>query len=385
MSRRRPINIWVFIGVGAVLALFVGAMLYSGSAYAGGWEVQTDVSKVIIDGEAQSYSGLHSVTKDIDSNFMTAVDAQGSYQDINPSLYNDPDIYIHTSYPFYLKPGAAGWVQSDSPYLFDSYDRDISGTEMNRYNHYVFGYDITIQTKATDYHKPFGSYIDYGYFYEANTVDVAARTDFTINPWVPAGTVDDVWNVVGGWAGIMSASCVEVESGLVQSGVAENYEHVITGLNSRGDALNMYGGVVADFENPSAIAGVPQTISIENHATLQAGAEYTTDVLGHWDSIAVRNVYVKYRVRVDVVTVLQFELEVGAPEEQEPPTEDITAYQPEITPWTDFLEALGGIGDWFANLGLPMIIVIVVAVVIIVVVIYVVRPILSMRGRAKGG
>lgn len=382
-SKKRTPNLWMFVVVGCVLAVFLGAFLYSGSAYAGGWEVQNSVDKLIVDGTAKTYTNLHTVTLDNDDTFDRVVDERNSYQDINPSMYDDPDIYIKTSYPYYLKPYGADWLISDSPYLLKSYDKQFDSRELTRYNHYVFGFDITIQTKADAYLKPFGSYIDYGWFYEANVVDVMARTQFKINPWVPSGTVDDVWNVVGGWAGIMSASCVKVEQGLVQSGAEENRGHTITGLNSKGDALNMFGGSPVNFENPAALANVPDSVSIETIATLGAGAKYTTDWLSHWDSIAVRNVFVKYTVRVDVVTVLEFELVAGAQDGQDPPIEDNTAYQPEITPWRNFLEWLGDVGDWFGTLGLPMVIVILIAVVIIIVVIFVIRPLISMK-RAVG-
>ncbi|MHA2022113.1 MAG: hypothetical protein ACTSWQ_00450 [Candidatus Thorarchaeota archaeon] len=383
MSRKRNTpNIWVFVVVGCILAVIGGAWLYQGSAYAGGWEVVNSVDKVIIDGNTKSYDNLHSITWDVDDSFNRVVNEANSYSGIYPGPYDDPDIYVHTSYPYYMRPYGAAWEKADSPYLFQTYDREM-GEELIRYNHYVFGYDITIQTKADAYLKPFGSYIDYGWFYEANVVDVSARVNFGINPWAPSGIVDDVWEVVGGWAGVMSASCIKVESGLIQSGAEENRGHTITGLNSVGDALNMFGGSPVDFEDSAAIANVPQEISIENQATLGAGAKYTTDFIGHWDSLAVRNVFVKYTVRVDVVTVLEYELVAGAPLEQEPPTEDNTVYQPEITPWKNFLEWTGGVTDWFNNLGMPMIIVIVVAVVIIVVVIYVVRPIMAIRGRRK--
>ncbi|MHA1289796.1 MAG: hypothetical protein ACTSPB_20630 [Candidatus Thorarchaeota archaeon] len=381
MTKKRTTNIWVYVAIGCIFAIFAGAFLYQGSAWAGGWEVVNSIDKVVVDGTAKSYDDLHSITLDKDDSFDRVVDEAGSYQSINPTLYDDPDIYIRTSYPYYMRPSGATWAETDSPYLFKIYDRKIGENELTRYNHYVFGFDVTIQTKADAYLKPVWSYVDYGWSYESNVVDVAARINFRINPWVPSGTVDDVWEVVNGWAGVMSASCVSVEYGLVQSGAEENKGHTITGLNSVGDALNMFGGSPVDFENPSALQNVPQEVSIETQATLGAGAKYTTDIVGHWDSIAVRNVFVKYKVRVDVVTVLEYELAAGAQPDQEPPEEDNTAYQPEVTPWKNFLEWAGGVGEWFSTLGMPFIIVIVVAVVIIVVVIYVVRPMMAMRRR----
>jgi hypothetical protein len=122
----------------------------------------------------------------------------------------------------------------------------------------------------------------------------------------------------------------------------------------------MDGEVEVDFNDPAALVGVPSSVDFELSSTLAAGAEYTTDGLGHWDSIAVRNVYVKSRVRIDVVSTLIWTLKLGHQVGLEKPDENNTAYQPEITPWKQFWENLNSFfNDPFTRF---MLIVIVLAV-----------------------
>lgn len=147
------------------------------------------------------------------------------------------------------------------------------------------------------------------------------------------------WTVTDGWSGIMSASVFNYEYGKVDEDAAENYGHTIQGLDQKGQALNM-DNPQTSFDNPSGIEGVPTSISAEVSVDLGAGAKYTSDPLGHWDSIAVRNVFVKYNVRFDIVTTLIWQLNLGHQDDMSPPDENNTAYRPEITWWEEFKDAL---------------------------------------------
>jgi hypothetical protein len=239
----------------------------------------------------------------------------------------------------------------------------------------VFGYDLTIETVAEHYYKPFGEYLDYGYFFEADAVDVTAQSGFSLSSWTPTGTYND-WEVQGGWSGVMSASIIRTESGLVDADAEENFGHVIQGIDSVGSALNTHIGSF-DFNSPNGLDGVPSSVKIDNHAQLAAGASYTTDWLGHWNSIAVRNVFVKYTIRVDVLTTLDYVLQAGAQDPQKPPEEDNTNYEPEITPWSNLLGAIGGAFTWLQEMAFLIIpILLIVAVVIIVIV--VIRPLITL-------
>jgi hypothetical protein len=376
MGKRRTPSIWAFIVVGSIIAILAGAYIYAGSAYAGGWETQNAISRVTLDAQSRPLEGLHSYSWDTDGVWE---EGEGV-----TSTYDDPTIRVKTSYPFYLKQVSGKWVETDAPHLLDSYSREYSDTLKQVYNHYVFGYTITFQTLAKQYYKSQAySVFDYGFWYEDDVIDATARVEFGINPWTPTGAVDD-WNVVGGWAGIMSASAVSVEMGIVDLDKTENQGHTIEPHQSVGDALNMYGAEPLEFTDPTALEGVPQKAEIECGARLGAGALYTTDVLSKVNSIAVRNVYVLYTVRVDVMTTLQYELQVGKQTGQEPPVSNNTAYMPTNTPWTQFMEGMVEFGDWFTQFGMPFLVVIIIGVVIIVI-LYYTGPLLRGLGKARGG
>lgn len=375
MTRGRPRGIWMFIIVGGVCALFAGAFLYAGSAYAGGWESYDSLSRMTLDGQSRPLEGLHSYSWDPDGIWELG---EGT-----TSTFDDPTIRAKTSYPFYIKPVGTEWVVSDTPHLYDSYVKEYSETLKQVYDHYTFGLDITFQTLAVQYYKPQGTYswIDYGFWYEDDIINTLVRVKFGISPWTPTGAVDD-WNVIGGWAGIMSASIVDLEMGHVDLDTTENQGHTIEPHQSVGDALNMFGEEPLSFTDPTALVGVPQVVEIECGARLGAGALYTTDILGKVNSIAVRNVYVKYRIRIDVMTTLKYELQVGKQEGQEPPVSNNTGYMPTNTPWTQFLEGMTEFGEWFTQYGMPFLIVLIIGIVIIVV-LYYTGPLLRGLGHAR--
>ena len=377
MPKRKKPNIWMFIIVGSIFAIIAGAYLYTGAAYAGGWETQNSISRLTLDSKSKTVSGLHSYSFDPDGVWVLGEGLTAAF--------DDPTIRVKTSYPFYIKPIGADWVVTDTPHLLDSYSREYSDTLKQVYDHYTFGFDVTFQTLAEAYHKPYYTYsiFDYGYWFEENAVDAVARIKFGINPWTPTGAVDD-WNVIGGWAGIMSASCVSVEMGIVDLTKTETKGHVIEPHQSVGDALNMYGAEPLSFQDPTALEGVPQEVEIECGARLAAGALYTTDIASAVDSLAVRQVYAKYRIRVDVMTTIEYQLQVGKQIGQEPPVSNNTAYQPTNTVWTQFLEGMVEFGDWFTNYGMPFLIVLIIGIVVIVI-LYYTGPLLRGFGKARGG
>jgi hypothetical protein len=409
-KKKQQAPLWKIVLVMAILAMGFAIFSLTGNLYAGGWEVQNEVSSVTIDGYVYNYHNTHTIKEDIDGDFDQGLIAgflpiemfDGGYvpppeNPPDPTLpeaptdRDHPDVKVSQSYPYYLEQSLGAWVVSESPVVFDTYDRDVSDSEFFRYNHYVFAYDLTIETVAEAYHKPIGEYFDYGYFFEADAVDVIAKSTFRLNPWEPTGSYEG-WAVVDGWAGVMSASVLQTDYGLTDPNVGvdkeENFGHVIQGMDSVGSALNTHIGSF-DFDSPQGLDNVPSSVTIENRAQLAAGAGYTTDWLGHWNSIAVRNVYAKYTIRVDVLTTLNYVLEAGAQDAQKPPEEDNTNYEPEVTPWKNLLAGIGGIADWIAGFGMAFLMPVIIIVAIIVIVIFVIRPlikagvILKKKGRRK--
>jgi hypothetical protein len=352
-----------------VLGLFTAVIV--NAPWAGGWEITSSLDLVTIDDTTFTSTNLHDVEYDVDGNWADWVDQNdppkpfNKYYDVDKGEVSDPgdwdlpDIEVLSSYPYYIVEAYPGvWVQTDNPVPLDEYNVSTGADLMQTYNQWTIGYDVTIATIADSYFKPAGVYWDTGYFFEAALAKVKARVDVTITPWVPVGTSGN-WSVEGGWSGIMSASVVDVEKGLVQEDASENYGHTIQGLNAKGQALNMYGGSPVGFSNPAALVGVPTSIDIEVKAELAAGAFYTEE-WGNWNSIAVRNVFVKYKVRVDILTTLIWRLNLGHQEEMEDPDEDNTAYRPEFTTQLDaFFEAIGDLlsGPFFMIMVLVIIVV----------------------------
>lgn len=342
-----------YVKVIALVAAFLLVSPMFQSAFAGGWEVTTAIKSLKIDGKQAPSVGVHNMNWDSDKDFEVA------------DSFLNPDITIEKGLPYHVALSAnLGWIATSDPKPLDFYDvPSANGTELTRYHHWTFGYDVIIKTDADSYYKPFPPYWDYGYGFEANDVEIDLWTSFIVNSWTPSGSEGD-WDVVGGWSGIMSSSIIKVEKGLVQRDADENYGHTITDLHSVGAPLNMDTSPTSFSADPRALAGVPSEVDIQTKVTLSAGAQYTTDLLGHWDSVAVRNVFVKYTIRVDLLTVLQYSLRAGHQGPLEDPDEDNTAYQPENTVLLGFFEMLTGAGGWIMQLAVFTIIGIALAIVL---------------------
>ncbi|MHA1807172.1 MAG: hypothetical protein ACTSX2_06325 [Candidatus Thorarchaeota archaeon] len=353
--------------ISAVVLSFFAIRGMANDPFAGGWEIQGSLSQVEIvgknDAKTLDASGLHQLSYDVDGNFVPGEN------------HDDPDIIVKTSYPYYVKNTADGWVRSENPAIIDTYRREFdNGSKIYEYVQYAVAIDVQIQTNADKYTKNLvDGYLDYGKFFEANVVDVDVKVTVGLNPWTPRGTSGD-YEIVDGWAGIMSASVLSLDYGLLESSATENYGHTLTALHSQGQALNMYesnGSRVGtvNFDDPSALTGIPSSVVAEVSARMGAGAHYVSDWWGHWTDCAVRNVYVSYKVRFDFVSTLVYELAAGHQDDAKPPKENNTAYAPEITPWTQFLE---GLEKWFPNFQ-NVLIVIVVGIVGIAVIVVAIR------------
>lgn len=350
---KKKLLIVLLIGV-----LFGGVFL--ASPYIGGWEINLSADRMVLDGESFNIAGLKTVTIESDRDFIT-----GDPSDDSNNTFSKPGVTVEHSAAFYVAPSGDTWVEDDEVYIVDTYDVNFTDEHFVRYTQYAIAYDVTIKTDAGEYYKqppiPFvqWGYLDYGWYYEDKAVATDVFTTFAINPWVASGQ-DGNWNVIDGWSGIMSAQVGEKEAGLIETGAEEDRGHIIQNLNSKGSQLNMYvSGIAEDdyaFDNPDGLVGVPSAVQIETTGTLGAGAKLELDAANHvWD-IAVRNVYVKYRVIVHVLTTLEYEFILGSQGGMDKPTESNTAYMPKI----GLLEILGGeYGDLFQMIALFLILVLV--------------------------
>lgn len=356
-----------------LLVLMVGVLLggvFLATPYIGGWEISLSSDKMVLDGSSFNIAGLKTATVEVDRDFIV-----GDYSDDRDNLFSKPGITVEHSAAFYVAPRSGVWVEDDEAYIVDTYDVDYAEDHFARYNQYAIAYDVTIKTDASEYYKPpWGPgatvwYDDYGWYYEDKAVASDIFTTFAISPWTATGQDGD-WRVVDGWSGIMSAQVGEIEYGMIsepdaEGDAIEDRGHIIQNLNSKGSQLNMYvSGVPEDdyaFNDPAGLEGVPSVVQIETTGTLGAGAQLGLDGLSHvWD-IAVRNVYVKYRVIVHVLTTLEYEFILGSQGEMDKPEEDNTAYLPKI----GILEILAGeYGNLFQMIALFIIVVLVLWVVL---------------------
>lgn len=353
---------WYLKFIGVILALLlVSPMLQS--AYAGGWEVSAQITALKVDGRPAPISavGASNAVFDRDGNFLSA--EQANAEGKQPSDYDDPAIVVEKSLVYKIKQSTSmGWVATDDSNLVDFYD--VGNDEsFVRYHHWTFGVDIIIKTDADRYEKAFGSYVTYGFYYEANVVVADVWTEFSINPWTPAGE-DGSYDVTGGWSGVLSASVYARSEGLVQEAAVENQGHTIQNLHSVNAPLNL-DVIPTDFQaGASSLENVPSSFRMQTTAKLGAGAKYTTDFFGHWDSLAVRNVFVKYQIRIDVLTVLNYELKTGHQGELDDPDEDNTAYAPQNTFLMGLFDLLMGAGGWIMQLAVVIVLAIVGVIII---------------------
>jgi hypothetical protein len=202
---------------------------------------------------------------------------------------------------------------------------------------------------------------------------------FAISPWngVPAvgGPVNST--IMGAWSGIMNSYVFTKEQGAVanqwgqlqdSSGGAHSF---VRGGLDNGAQVPMfaddgtYGSQSnrVDWDNDVTPTTRPQsTVILYLPVQEAAGAYLTQNWVGGVTDLTPCDVYVKYTLRVDVLTTHDFALQVA----ENPPT---LAPPTDYTPWTkSFWES---IADWFA--GLPnswefWLIIIIIALVFITVV-----------------
>lgn len=371
------INPKIIIGLAVLTVVLLGTYALSDIPYPGGGEIGSAFSSTTIDGKKFVISGQHNWPSDDRS------DLDGDYEDYNDWswVYNStdaidkPGITLESSNPYYLEETSDNTFRaSDEAVASKTYEKNytINGQQYAyRYNNIPYGVDITIKTDADRYYKDVYTWgvQGYGWKYESKPVDVNVLLNFGMNPWTPAGAWNNSYNIIGGWAGILQAEIYDIDYGVLQNDRLEQeldelkdsaYRETATtiqDLNSVNSALNMYipgtddSYQEIDFENQNALKSVRNAVNIEVGAKLAAGAVYTADIWGHTDSLAVRNVYVTYRIVVKVVATLNLKLvaegspiataEEGNTKGDKPPIPIYSTFEEMMQElWADFMEWL---------------------------------------------
>ena len=374
--------------------------------YAGGGEIGSTLSTVTIEDTTWGIYGQHTWPSDDRS------DVDGDYEDLDLSRFvlmgdylaaietiKKPGISVESSHPYYLKEIApatftdpAIYRSSEEAVISNTYTKNyvLDGESyMYQYNLIPYGVDVIIKTDADRFLQRTGT-LTAGWNYESLPVDINLLLNFGMNPWTPSGLWADSnnsYSIIDGWAGILQAEIYDRELGVLQNERLEQeldeldagarYEAatVIQDLNTVPSALNMWipGTEDAyneiDFESPSAIASVRNAVNIEVGAKLGAGAVYTAEAFtGYTTTIAVRNVFVTYRIVVKIVATLNLKLIVeGAPVGE--PGEGGTAGDPPPIPVVTTLEEAwnefwADVAEFFSS---PIIILYIILILVIIV------------------
>jgi hypothetical protein len=382
--------------------VIIGASAYTigfeaGLPYGGGGEVGSSLSTVTVDGTTWGIYGQHSwpsdERSDLDGDFEDVADWKWGmdYSDVQK-----PGVSIESSYPYYLEELAKNiFVEADEASITREYTKTYTlhgEPHTYQYNLIPYGVDVTIKTDADRFYGELDVFSYFGWFYgwyhEDKPVDVDLLLNFGLNPWVPKGLYiigNESYSIVDGWAGILQAEVYDIDYGVLENerleqeledlneGARYDSATTIQDLNSINSALNMYipgtkdSYQEIDFDDPDEIVGVRNAVNIEVGAKLGAGSTYTADILGHKNSIAVRNVYVTYKLVVKIVTTLDLEL-ITEGSGIEPPEEGSTGGDPPPVPiyssfaaaWSEFW---ADVGEFFSS---PIVIIYTILILVII-------------------
>jgi len=378
------------IGAVAFILIMLGAALSLSSVpYPGGGEIVSGVVLLDANDKLRTPMGQHSIADwDIDGDFedynWTPYDVNGIILalETEDGLRTDdismPGLSVETSNPYNLQKIGDTYVKlgdEDDPVIAKMVEKSytVGGeTTVYQYNLMYYGLDITYKTSADVYYKdpaisiPFGLWGDWGYYFEDGVLDIAGRQSFVIAPWSPVGVynsttdannVTTTYTITEGWAGVLDAIVYDRSFGLVDESATENYNHVLQNVITPGTTLNMYyhdtsnDAYSVEFTADSALLNVPSSVDIETSCTLGAGAQYHVTGFGnHWDSCAVRNVKVQYKILIKVAATIEMTKLVVTGEQQGETSEDNTFYKPQVTFWSDVDEWWAGVSEYWSDI-----------------------------------
>lgn len=181
-------NARIYLGATIIVIGLLTAVMIN-APWAGGWEITSSLGKVYIKDKLFTTTNLHEIDIDIDGSWKDWVEdndpplPHNEYWNEETGALSDtmdwgyPEVEVSTSYPYYIQRLADGtWVKTDNPKPIDEYNITIATNETQKtiqtYNHWTIGVDVTIETEAETFLKPFGVYWDYGWFYEAKVAEI---------------------------------------------------------------------------------------------------------------------------------------------------------------------------------------------------------------------
>lgn len=376
----------LFVIIFLAFIIVVYALAYSGIKpfqvpYPSGWEVHSDIKALYTKGTymtsqtdftSPNYLGVHywNVDPDYpDYGMSTLTITQGDVQ--------------HSD--------ALGRWTSDTAYV------DTRAVTRGNYTYYldyhIFMFDVTIRTVADAKDigwDIFGTHwaheTSYGDGWGKNGIPFkgGVLVQFQIDIWNPYRTAPtSEYTLKDVWAGIMQTYIYDVESGAVSGAVTSDTEQYARPNLAKGSTPDMYT-TIAGLKATTVSWGVaspdmriPSSVYVYLPVELQAGAHIVKDVLTRPVNLQPSDVYVKYKLRVDVLTVHGFYLQTGyKPPAQEAPAE----YMKQLTSfWDGVFASLGSLNPFGVFGPAAGLVATAVLLIFIVVVIYVVVKVIFKR------
>jgi len=373
----RPMQIALLV----ILLLAVGILApFLNAIYGGGWEVNASISAVYVDGRwiKSGTTGLAepplygAAQWHIDPDkYATKIYDPYPYDvfpgtKVDTSVYGMPDIIISRSDPKHTDFSGKE-IPPDKP--VDTVTVKVNDSYELVYDYHIYTFTVTIKTDADG--KVIWSGVFSGYAGEFKTAwgfkafDGTIYVTFSVNPWkIREGATN-------GWTGIMGAYVIDLDTGLVTGTATPTTGAQATPGYSKGSAINMYTDVGGDelkqisWNNAKSVDDkIPSTVALAFPVHLEPGAHLVTDTATRVTSFDPANVFVKYTVRVDILTVSGFTLASGShlPTEENP--------QESIFQGLSFWE---GVADFFNSPGGIMLMMAII--VVSIVVLYIARKI----------
>ena len=312
---------WYTKLVVVVVSMLIAGQLLSQSIYAGGWEVQTEITSVTVNNVIYSEDNLP-------EQMIGSWGAKDVTFDVDAPQEGTPNVHFHVESPGEYVFDRGGWRRAGAGEVYDTVNQKI-GDKSYHWDYHIFMYNVRFECWADNQLAGVVTYGESKGLVTATKVYATGRWYFETAPWAnviaaeyTAGnsTYELDENTI--WAGVMAAEIVESSAYADQELAGGHTVHAISG--GAGSEINMFASETSTSEithktwnpnNPSpSIPGVPEDIWLELSAEMHPGYEYS----GWGGSQVVSNkVIVEYRVRVDVLTTAGYDLIEGDGEDDD--------------------------------------------------------------------
>ena len=324
----------VLIPGGIAGTLLVGLLI--AVPFASGWEVATSIEALTVNvspgltvtGECKIIN--NETGEEVQTRFGECATGPSNWQiDISDQYWGTPSLFIESTPP---KHTDFQGVQTENDKFVEQ--RTVTRQRDTYYlDYHVFMFEFRVKTEA-DVRVLECSATGQACIFDQETAYAAGGGDclsdlpgvnvrcgrggvafagssfiaFYINPWQGARVAPEDTIRFGQWAGVMQAIVFDANAGAVQPAIPQDVPGLAVNILDDGAAANMFtlqGGGLPRFQFGTATLddSIPQLVLIELPYKLLPGADITVGALGGVRQIVPADMFVSYKVRVDVLLV----------------------------------------------------------------------------------